>query len=111
LVRGARVGQRVVAPRADLGEEVARTRHQRPRVAAQVAEIDDERLDRFLAEDVLRALEVARVDGARLQLRRRAQRLEIRGTDPDERGIEARGNGLARAQEFDLALFSTGNWR
>ena len=35
-------------------------RQQRPRIAAEIAEIDDERLRRLLAEDLLRALQLAR---------------------------------------------------
>src|SRR5207249_7778263 len=62
LAARSRVSERVVAARVDLREEVSRRGQQRPCVAAQIAEIEHERLRRLGAENFLRAAQLARVD-------------------------------------------------
>src|SRR4030095_15797588 len=57
LAGGFRVGQRIEPARVDLGEEVARTGQQRPRVAAQIAEVNQKRLLRILPQHFLVAAE------------------------------------------------------
>ena len=64
--RRSRVGERVVLPRVDLGDEVADAGQQRPGVAAQIAQIDDERLRGFALKERLRAFQLARIDRDRL---------------------------------------------
>ena len=59
----AREGQRVEAARAHFGEEVAGLRQQRPVLAAQIAQVEAERLADLVVEDRLRAAERAGVDG------------------------------------------------
>ncbi len=58
LAAGADVGERAeAAPGANLGEEVADRRNQRPSLAAQVGELDAERLADLVLEDRLGAAE------------------------------------------------------
>ena len=61
LAAGAHVGERAEAALgADLGEEVADRRNQRPALAAQVGELDAERLADLLLEDGLRLAQARR---------------------------------------------------
>ena len=100
-----RVGQRVEAAGVHLGEEVAAARQQRPRLAAEIAEVDDERFRRLLLEDLLRALQGTGVHRHRLQRRRREERLEVAGVDAQVGGVEARLQRVAAAEDSDLSFF------
>src|SRR5439155_11274649 len=85
-----RVGERAVAARPHFRDEIALPWQQRPWLAAQIAEVDHERLLRLLAEDVLRAPLLARVGALRRQRRRGDDRLEVCRVEPDERRVERR---------------------
>jgi hypothetical protein len=89
----------------DLGEEVARTGQQRPRVAAQIAEVDQERLLRILPKDFLGAPEFLRVRRLRRQLRRGERRLEVVRIEADKCDVEARLQGFAARKDLDLTAF------
>ena len=103
-----RVRQRVEPPRAHLGQKISLSRQQRPRIAAEVAEVDDERLLRLLAKDVLCTPQLASIHRLRLQVRRGDQRLEVVGIDPDEDGVERRLQRVAAAEDPDLSPFGRG---
>src|SRR4051812_31600602 len=98
----SRVGQGVEAARSHLREKIALARKQRPRIAAEIAEVDHEGLRRFLAKHFLRAFQAAGVHRDWLKRGCAEERLEIGGVQPDIDRLEACLERLAAAENPDL---------
>ncbi len=78
LVARARVGEAAESPRADLGDQIARRRDERPAVAAEIGQIDLKRAREVFVEDFGCAPQVGRDDGARHERLGAELRLESR---------------------------------
>ena len=101
----ARKGQRVEAPGAHLGEKVAELRQQRPVVAAQIVQIEAERLADSSSKIVCARRQRAGVDRRPGQLPLELL-LELERVDADERGGERRLDRVGAGEQPHLpALF------
>ena len=105
LAARSRIGQVVEPARAHFRDEVARLRQQRPHFAAQVAQVEVERLRRALLEHLDAAAMQARVEGHRLEHRALESLLELERTDAHERRGERRFERLGAREQLQLAAF------
>ena len=105
---GLGVGQGAVVVGADLREEVAAPRRQRPHPVADVRQIEGERQAGELVERLLGVAQVAAVDPARPQRAGRDPAPERVRVQPDEGRLELRLQHLASAEDLHLPAFRLG---
>ena len=108
LAARSRVGEIVEAPRLDLGDEIARLRQQRPGVAAQIAQVEIERLRHSLVEHGQAAAIGAAVEGDGLEHVHDRALIEFKRIEPHERGGERRVERFDAGKELQLASFFLG---
>ncbi len=98
----ARVGQAAQAPRLHLGDEVAQGRDERPALAAQIGQVEPQRLADVVVEDLGGLPQVARRGGAGHQRAGGEQPGKLRWAHADERRAEVRRQDVVAGEDPDL---------
>ena len=85
-------------------------RHERPRVAAEVRQIEAERFRQLLDEEGVGTGECFGIGGGWRQRRRREPVGGVTGTEPDERSGEGAAELLVPGKQLDLTPFCLRRW-